>query len=93
MDNPLEVKISRFPLNELKHNLSRVILVWVRVPRRVLNTRSVILATGTAEFEDGLRIENQSEARNSLQMFFTLPENKVVFTGRVDQVSWEQPQV
>ena len=24
---------------------------------------------------------NQSEAMNSLQMFFTLPEKKVVFTG------------
>ena len=49
---------------------------------------SVIQATGRTDFEDGLRIRNQSEARNSLQRVRTIPENKgiIVLGGGVDQV-------
>ena len=35
----------------------------------------VIQATGRTDFEDGPRIGNQSEARNSLQRVRTIPEN------------------
>ena len=36
---------------------------------------SVIQVTGRTDFEDGLRIGNQSEAKNSLQRVRTIPEN------------------
>ena len=52
---------------------------------------SVIQATGRTDFEDGLRIGNQSEAGNSLQRVRTIPENNqnamIVLRGGVDQVS------
>ena len=49
---------------------------------------SVIQATGRTDFEDGLRIGNQSEVGNSLQRVRTIPENKgiIVLRGGVDQV-------
>ena len=45
---------------------------------------SVIQATGTVEFEDGLWIGNHLKARNGLQRFRTIPEAqpRVVRTPR-----------
>ena len=43
---------------------------------------SVIQATGRTDFEDGLRIGNQSEAGNSLQRVRTIPENKGIIVLR-----------
>ena len=48
---------------------------------------SQIQATGRAEFEDGVRIGNQSEAGNNFRGS-TIPENKgiIVLISRVHQV-------
>ena len=50
---------------------------------------SVVQNPGMVEFEDGLRIGNQSEVGNSLQRVHTIPENKGIIVlegGGVDQV-------
>ena len=49
---------------------------------------SVIQAAGTAEFEDGSRIRNHSEAQNGLQRVPTLPEinANIDSRGKVDQI-------
>ena len=49
---------------------------------------SVIQATGRTDFEDGLRIGNQSEAGDGLQKVCTIPEINatIVPGGGVDQV-------
>ena len=42
---------------------------------------SVIQVTGMAEFKNGLRIENQSEAINNLQRVRTIPEINAIINS------------
>ena len=48
-----------------------------------------VQASGKAEFEDDSRVENQSEAGNSLQRVYTIPEKKgsIILGGRMNQGS------